>query len=240
MGNVEVTSIEGVDWKCTPIVPGGTDYLHLYKISLIEEKCRLQTFDALLSSEEQFKARHYARKQDQDHFMITRVALRSILSKYTGLDPLSFQFDLGMGNKPFVQTNTPVFFNLSNSSGWVLVAVSNKDVGVDIEFIDPDFSPNDVVHEYFSLAEVNYLDTQRNNLAFYKLWTRKEAFLKATGQGIGDHLKFTPSLNGLHQLNPLLIGSDRNWKVLSFMLNPDYVCAVASEFEAVSFMEYPF
>lgn len=240
MGNVEVTSIERPDWSSSPIILGGNDYVHLYKVSLADEIFKLHRFQALVSFDERLIVSRYVRKQDQDRFTIGRGFLRAILSRYTGIAPLDLQFNLGAGKKPYIQNNVSIFFNISHSLNWVLVAVSNKDVGVDIEFIDPDFSPNEVVHEYFSSAEVNYLDTQPNNSAFYTLWTRKEAFLKATGQGIGDHLKFSPSLNGRHELDPQLSGSDRNWKVLSFMLNPNYVCAVASESEAISYIEYPF
>lgn len=239
MGSIVIGKIVPQDRElkaCVALSAG----VHLYRISIDNNLGRLATFNALLSPDEHFKADRYLKEQDRNRFTIGRGALREILASYMGISAAAIQFDAGINKKPFAIADPQLCFSISYSSDWLLIAVSNKDVGVDIEFIDSDFSSDEVAHEYFSAAELNYLDTQHTNSSFYKLWTRKEAFLKATGQGIGDHLKFTASLDGAHQLDSQLNGSDRNWKVLSFMLNQDYVCAVASEFEAISFMEYPF
>lgn len=239
MGSIDIRIIVPQDLGLKEFVALNAG-VHLYRISIDNTLYRLATFNALLSPDEHFKADRYLKQQDRDRFTVGRGALREILASYMGISATAIQFGAGINKKPFAIADPQLCFSISYSSDWVLIAVSNKDVGVDIEFIDSDFSSNEVVHEYFSSAELNYLDSQNMDTAFYTLWTRKEAFLKGTGQGIGDHLKFTPSLDGIHQLDPQLDGSDRNWKVFSFMLNPHYVCAVASESEAVSFMEYPF
>jgi 4'-phosphopantetheinyl transferase len=65
------------------------------------------------------------------------------------------------------------------------------------------------------------------------LWTRKEALLKATGQGLGEHLKVTPSLNGTHPLSPELLRADKSWEVNSFNLQDGYTGSIANLYGAV-------
>lgn len=238
MGEIEIKSVESLNWIFYDMPTLKIDGVHIYRISLVEDGYRIREFQALLSLDEQIQANRYLKKQDQDRFTISKAALRIILSRYMDIAPKALRFDVDTGKKPFVKSNRTFFFNISHSSDWALIAVSNMEVGIDIEFVKPDFVARDIVQEYFSQDEISYLNSQHTATAFFKLWTRKEAFLKATGQGIGDHLKFTPSLTGVHQLNADLYGYQHNWKVLGFMLNSDYACAVATASDRVFFLDY--
>jgi len=237
MGSIDIRTIADPDWTGTEFVELNHG-IHVYRISLNKSLGQLAAFKALLSSDEQLKASHYFSKQDSDRFIISRAALRMILASYTTISPAAFQFGAGVDQKPFAIGNEQWCFNVSHASDWILIAISTRAVGVDIEFINSGFPFQQIVNEHFNSVEGDYIRALATDLAFYRLWTRKEAFLKATGQGIGDHLKHIPCLNGIHQLDANLRSSERDWKVFSFMLNQDYVCAVASEFEAMSFMEY--
>jgi 4'-phosphopantetheinyl transferase len=240
MGFALIKNIKSLDHKLAEVPVLENDEVHIYRVCLADERTRIQEFQALLSPEEQSRADRYARKQDRDRFVISKGSLRVILSKYTGIAPLGLQFDTGMRKKPVVRNNQPVFFNVSHSSDWALIAISTKEVGVDIEWINPNFNFTGIVQEYFSSAEAKHLAVHNSALAFFELWTRKEAFLKATGQGIGEYLTFTPSLTGIHPLDQQLYGNDRDWNISSFMFNDDYICAVASELDRVFLMEHLF
>jgi 4'-phosphopantetheinyl transferase len=146
---------------------------------------------ALLSGDEQARADRFRQAGDRERFTKGRGALRLILGERTGHDPCSLALVEGDGHKPALRDHPSVQFNLSHSGGFVLIAVGEAPLGVDIEQIKPGF-------EWRPLAAMNFhpderatlapLDGEDARAAFFQAWTHKEAFLKATGIGLTNRL----------------------------------------------------
>ncbi len=142
---------------------------------------------AHLSSDEHSKAARFRFKADADRFMAARGAVRELVGRALDLDPASLRFDAGAHGKPFLAGGGALRFNVSHSGAWVLVAlVEGTEVGIDIELARSDFDVLELGSTVFTDAEVadlTALSGAARRAAFFRLWTRKEAALKAWGTG---------------------------------------------------------
>lgn len=143
-----------------------------------------------LSPEERSRSQRFLDERDSYRYAATRGRLREILSCYTGLPPAQIAFRYGDRGKPYLQENPPVWFNLSHSADLAAVAVSTDfEVGVDIERLRP--VRRDLPDRYFSRSEAEALAALEGDdwrAAFFRCWTRKEAFIKALGEGMRQPL----------------------------------------------------
>ena len=141
----------------------------------------------LLNEEEQARAKRFYFDIHRHHFIVGRGLLRILLGKYLNLAPEKIVFAYGEHGKPYLP-NTTLNFNISHSYGMALLAFTQgRELGVDIEQIRPLEDAAAIAKMNFSAKEVaEYTavpDTQKP-LAFYNCWTRKEAFIKAIGEGL--------------------------------------------------------
>jgi len=185
---------------------------------------------AVISADEVARANRFYQQKDRNRFMLSRWVLRTILAKYIGVQAAEIEFEAGKNKKPHIKNNggLDLHYNMSHSSGRVLLAISDKILGADIEFINTDFGYSEVLADNFSPAEVSYINESDHIDRFFTLWTRKEAITKATAQGLDCDLRLLPALDGLHMVEAGIIASDDNWLINSFMINEKYAASVAS------------
>jgi len=168
--------------------------VHIFKIAV--EKYTTQhssRYTEILSEDEFAKALQFRQRKDTDRFLASRFALRTILSHFVAASPSEIQFFLSESRKPIVKD---IHFNLSHSGDYILIAVGNIPLGIDIEYIMPDFETELLAIECFSKEEQSFLAAQGNrSLDFYTIWTRKESVLKATGEGLTDYMMDFNSLD---------------------------------------------
>lgn len=187
----------------------------------------------LLNYKELEKANRFHKDIDKNRFIIYRSILKFILAAYTKLDVKDIYFNYQSNKKPYLASHPWLCFNISHSEDFAVIAISINPVGIDIEYISKDFDFSEMIQEVFNHPEILAISCaleQKN--AFFNLWTRKEAFVKALGKGIDDDFKNIPCLDGQHTINSNLLNTTKNWKVLSFELTDKYCGAVA--FEEVS------
>lgn len=122
-------------------------------------------------------------------FLVARVVLRQLLGAWCAADPWSLKFSIGPHGKPRLEHPDAPEFNLSHSGQWVAIALAAaQPVGIDVETIDPTVSRDRLAGRYFSpaeQAELAALPEETRWAAFYRGWTCKEAWIKATGRGMG-------------------------------------------------------
>jgi 4'-phosphopantetheinyl transferase len=165
-----------------------TENIHLWFIPLGME-VNLDKLFFLLSTDELQKANQYKFINLKLAYVLRRSALRRILSLYCKVDPRFIKFNYTKFQKPFIEDNfLNLEFNLSNSHQMAILAVSKQSlIGVDLEYVKPIDNIIDIAKNYFSKIEfkkfAHILPEQRLR-AFYVIWTRKEAFVKAIGEGL--------------------------------------------------------
>ena len=145
-----------------------------------------------LSADEQERGRRFHFERDRRRFVATRGLLRRLLGRYLGLDPCRLRFGYGPRGKPFLAGEDELRFNVSHSGGLALLAFARgREVGVDVERERPVPEAEDIARRYFSPreeAELRRLREGEWTAAFFRCWTRKEAFIKATGDGLSRSL----------------------------------------------------
>ncbi|MCO5936378.1 4'-phosphopantetheinyl transferase superfamily protein [Mucilaginibacter sp. RB4R14] len=231
MGVIINRYLNDVTWqKAAAISPVINDSeVHVWRFNISQNIKRLEKFEALLTADEKLRAGKYKQPKDTYRFIVSRGAQRIILGRYLDQPPVELQFVLGENNKPHLigVDGSIVRYNLSHSGDWVVLAIATSSIGADVEFIDAAFPFRDILEDNFSEHEAAYIGTSSKK--FFTLWTRKEAILKATGQGLGEHLCITPALDGTYLLDALLTGSNKNWQLNSFLLHPGYIATVVVE-----------
>jgi 4'-phosphopantetheinyl transferase len=165
--------------------------VHIWRVDLAKQHDDIQRCHRVLSVDETERADRFYFEKDRRRFTVARAAMREILSRYTGLAATHLRFSYGPKGKPDlsgVLEHSGIKFNLSHSSELALFAVTRGlTVGVDIEWIKADFAGGDIAERFFSATEVQTLRSlpaSQQVEAFFSCWTRKEAYIKALGEGV--------------------------------------------------------
>ena len=145
----------------------------------------------VLSPDERARAARFHFDLYRLRFVAARAALRYALGAVTGTAADAIEFDYGAHGKPFLKAGGP-HFNLSHSDNRAMVAVSRiAPVGIDVERISSKRSSPEVANRFFAPQEIRDLaefSGDAHASAFFQIWARKEAILKAVGTGIGGGL----------------------------------------------------
>lgn len=154
-----------------------------------------KNLDLSLSEDDRERAARFRFEGDRHRFLIARASLRTILARYLKTNAAGLQFELGPFGKPGLAQRQDGFdlrFNLAHSHQLALIAIARgREVGVDVEFMRADFANDEVAAHFFSATEVKHLvrlPTGIKTRSFFNCWTRKEAYIKARGEGLSHRL----------------------------------------------------
>lgn len=194
----------------------------------------VSSFRKLLSEQEQQKASRFRFLRDQQSYIVTHAMLRTILGKYLESEPTDIEFVSNTFGKPSLTGKVKkIHFNLSHRSGRSALAFSPKgEIGIDVEKIDPKFDFDLIGYSHFSNAENSFIHEKQDEAykRFYTLWTRKEAFLKAIGTGIGENLgiEVFRKINHFKPEIPCFEIPGGNFYLNSFEFQNEYLISTAS------------
>jgi len=205
------------------------------------ESSRLESLRQLLSPDEREKVARFCFQKTREEFIVARGLLRIILGRCLDANPAELCFRLGPHGKPSLTAGSghdALRFNVSHSGGLILYAVSRqREVGVDLERICSELVVEDLAARFFSPREnaaLLALPKNRRREGFFACWTRKEAFLKAKGDGLSQPLDgFDVSLAPGEPA--ALLGSRgpardvERWSIREVPSIPGYAGAVAGE-----------
>jgi 4'-phosphopantetheinyl transferase len=155
----------------------------------------MEEFLPRLSAEEQQRAARFRISEARHRFILARVMLRHQLGQEIGIAPESVFFAAGTHGKPRLDIpgiDQPPQFNLTHSGDFVALAIADDEVGIDIENLRPVTAAQRLAHRFFSPEERKHVfevDGEARDRAFLRIWTQKEAYLKATGLGVGMPLR---------------------------------------------------
>jgi 4'-phosphopantetheinyl transferase len=210
--------------------------LKLFEIRLSSYYDLVPELMKYLNAAELQRAQKYHFEKDSNQFIICRTLLKFILAQHTGLHIDNIHIEIDTNKKPYLSSNETICFNVSHAADFAIIAVNNHPIGIDIEYINKSFDFLEILESIFSLDETEaVLSAENNTDIFYKFWTRKEAIVKATGQGISDHLIQIPVIDGHHTVSSKLLDGFKDLKVLSFNLNEYYIASLALSRKKTSF-----
>lgn len=215
--------------------------IHIWCACIDLPSLQVQQLAQILSEDELKRAERFYFEQHRNRFIVRRGILRTILSRYLSMEPNQLQFDYGSRGKPTLAETCggdKLRFNLSDSHGFALYAVTgDRDLGVDIEQIRSIEDAEQIAKRFFSPQEyavLRDLAPSQKQAAFFNCWTRKEAYVKAVGDGLSLPLDgFDVSLSPGEPARLLSIKGDpqsaAHWFLQDLNPVPGYVGAIAVE-----------
>jgi len=228
-----------------PIIEGS---IHLWTADLDAWKPHTPKLRELLSDQEIKRLDRLKIHSKKDEFLSSRGILRIILALYTGKDPDRIQLGSTSAGKPILP-GSPIEFNVSHSRDMFVCGISVKSkIGLDIQEVYSISSLDKIVNNYLSPAEYQYLEnlpsSDMRQDHFFAIWTAKEAYLKAVGDGIkenfnqvsiipdsADHRTYRLSL-------PETTSEEGNWTIRSIDLAEGYSSALAYYGEIMELVRY--
>jgi 4'-phosphopantetheinyl transferase len=232
--------------------PLDSNDVHIWLVHLDTSWSYDEGFSQHLSDDEQDRAKRFHFDRHRRRFIVSHGALRQILAGYLGIEPADISYTKASHGKPCLSGShqeAGIFFNLSHSHELAIIAVTGiGEIGVDVEYIQRFRNIDGIAARFFSAAEqAVYKDLvdEFKVLGFYNCWTRKEAFIKALGEGLSHPLKqFDVSLSPSDQPTFLRIGNDHNeasqWTLEALDCGTDYAGAVALRAQGILVTQFEF
>lgn len=215
--------------------------VHVWRASLDMLASEVGVLQPTLSPDELARAERFHFEIDRRRFIVARGLLRAILARYVGIPSSQLSFMYGPHGKPRLAEKTGgewLQFNLSHSDGRALYAVTaNREVGIDLERVTSERDHEAIAEYLFTPGEVGALralPAEKLSETFYRIWTCKEAYVKARGGGLWLPLdRFDVSLIPGKEFELLRLSDTRrdtsHWSLYSFDPWPGYAAALAVE-----------
>jgi 4'-phosphopantetheinyl transferase len=222
-------------------VPGRLTAVDVHVWTIVASSDVAARLRPYLAPEEEEQEARFHQRADADRHIVAHGALRLILASYVATDPRSLRFEIAAKGKPTLVREpamADIRFNMSHSDSMILCAVASaRAVGIDVERIDEGYDFDPVAGISFSLAEqaaLARLPVQDRRGAFFAGWTRKEAYLKGLGEGLGYPLAaFDVSLAagaaGALLGSRLDADAPQRWFLCDLAVEPGYAAALAVE-----------
>ncbi|HVG20211.1 MAG TPA: 4'-phosphopantetheinyl transferase superfamily protein [Blastocatellia bacterium] len=217
------------------------DEVHVWLLALDQSPPHVESLKAILSADERDRAGRFHFQKDHDHYVVARGTVRIILGRYLGMGADRLRFSYTYYGKPALEKEfggESLRFNLSHSHGLALLAVTrDRELGVDIERIRAGISDEGIAERFFSDKEVRMLrglPRELQDQAFFNCWTRKEAYIKARGEGLSMPLAVfdvslipgEPAALLETRLDPL---ESARWSLRELTAAPDFAAAIVVE-----------
>ena len=200
--------------------------LQLYQARLDISQIDFEHLWQFLAEDERSRANNFKREHLKQRFVAARGNLREILGKHLSCEPSEIIFSYGDRGKPYVEG---IYFNVAHSQDLAIYVVcGDRDMGVDLEYIDPKCDVEGISQHYFLPSEheiIRSLSDREKYLAFFRAWTLKESYAKATGQGIANTL----NLVDISSLLKMPIGETLQidgWTLTTLETQPNYAAAL--------------
>lgn len=242
MGQRETgAGLMGERWQEPPAalaLPEGE--VHVWRAGLDRPAAEMASLAATLSEEEEERADRFYFERDRQRFAAGRAILRMLLGHYLGMAADAVGFEYGPQGKPALAEgcgDRSLSFNLSHSHDLALFAFARRRaVGVDVERVRPLSDAAAIARRFFSSREVAALQAARaarQETVFFEIWTRKEAYIKALGEGLSRPLGGFSVALGKERAPLGHVEGDaaeaERWRLAPLFLDAEYVAAVAVE-----------
>ena len=219
--------------------------VHVWRVflpALESQKAHLEEF---LSNEQIERGRKIIRYRERNYHPIKAGMLKALIAKYLNVNPVKVNFAMSQYGKPSIAssgTGQPLEFNVSHSGDWFFLALTLRNpVGIDVEAMKPDFPVVDVSGRFFSANEaslVKLTPESRRPETFFRIWVRKEAYIKAIGKGLSLSLKSfeVPGLSSIHDHDDVMQACDfvgtlnSQWKFYDIPAVSGYLACFVTNF----------
>ena len=223
------------------------DQIHIWKLDLNLHKVNLKhLYENVLSPDEKKRSDKLKSKDDQKRSIYSRGLLREKLGAYLDFNPAEISFSYNKYGKPSLnaEVHTEVLkFNVSHSKDIVIYAIArNREIGIDVEYLKDINRAEKIVERFFSEEEKKFYNSQpehKKKWAFFSLWTRKEAYSKAMGRGIGLPSKdFELNLIPDNKRGSSDSFKKSKWMLYNVEIESEYLAALVTEGNDINIKYY--
>lgn len=222
----------------------GPDEVHVWQVPLGVAADAVASAFGVLSASEQTQARRFTFEDGQRRFTVARGALRRILSHYLNDPPDAHTFETGPHGKPslppppMAEGRHPLRFNVSHTNDIAVIAVAwHRELGIDIECVDRKVEMENLSKRFFSPTEAEAVlqaEAARRRDVFFRIWTTKEAYIKARGDGLSlplDQFDVVPDLAKPPGLLATRHDPDdlARWRFARVDVSSEFACTLAVE-----------
>ena len=229
------------------VVELSKEHIHVFLLNL-NNYDDITLYD-YLSEDEKERADKLKVKQKRKQFIVSRSVLRKLISNCIDKNYDEIKFYYAEHDKPFIKekhNNKTIKFNISHSEDYILIALTLENrVGIDIEKINKKIDAESLSKRFFSQNEYEYLKSIEINKkldAFYTIWTKKEAFIKATGKGVAFGLDKFSVTSDKQIISKIDIGNEINsieeWFCFELMPVDEYKTALVTDVKDVELIFY--
>ncbi len=215
--------------------------IHIWRANLDLPSMMLKKLARILSEDEKTRANRFRFEQHRDRFIAARGILRQLLGNYLQIKSDLVIFEYSSRGKPQIVSSLNqdnLQFNVSHSQDWDLYGFNyQRIIGVDLEYIKDNIDYKQLAKRFFRTQElqlINSYPAREQKTIFFQLWTAKEAYLKATGDGLAeslDTIQFT--LNNNSKLNLVAIKQAQqqasHWLIDNFIPQDNFIATIAVE-----------
>jgi 4'-phosphopantetheinyl transferase len=197
-----------------------------------------------LSPDEIERALRFRAEEDRDLFIVARGILRKILSRYASEPAEKLVFRYGSKGKPYLRDRPDVQFNVAHSGGFAVYGVCGEELGVDVESVNLSTDWRKISERFFSareLEELGRLDRTQQLRGFFSCWARKEAYIKAIGEGVATLAKFyagarpSPGEGAVDEE-----GKRRQWYFKDLNVGDEHAGAIVTRFDQCRIRRFTF
>ncbi|MDI1232598.1 MAG: 4'-phosphopantetheinyl transferase superfamily protein [Methylobacter sp.] len=214
------------------------DTIEIWHGNIVADDEHYQSCWRVLDAAEQAQAEKFKHDWLRKRYVEVHGRLRNVLAQTLNLPPEKISIKKAEHGKPYLADNPELVFNLSHSANTMVIAVGwNCQLGVDVECCKPRASLAALVDKCFAEEEIAYwnqLPEAQKTVEFYRFWTRKEAFVKATGRGIGlglNHCVVNPENQAGFLRVPVNCGQAAMWQVRDIALGLGICSALVTDKE---------
>jgi 4'-phosphopantetheinyl transferase len=219
----------------------GSDEVHVWRARLAVVAPQVEALAQTLAADERARAQRFHFQRDRTHYIAARGLLRAILGRYLDEQPDRLRFCYSPHGKPALAeayAADALRFNVSHAHEMALYAITRgREIGIDLEHIRADVTGEHIAARFFAPREVSMLQAlppHRRHEAFLTLWTRKEAYVKARGDGLSlDLTRFDVSRAVVEPATHVTSDGERHelrrWSLRDLAPGPHYVAALAVE-----------
>lgn len=210
--------------------------IYATKISDIIKE-RIDKLCVFISPEKKYKIERFFHKKDKIRALIGELLIRTIIVEKLGSRNEDIIFDKNLYGKPYLKDCRNFNFNISHSGDFVVCAIDDKPIGIDIEQVKH-MEYEDIAERFFLASEFEYIekaDLSSKIKRFYEIWTLKESYIKCCGEGLSMPLKsFSINMDGYENIKVVTNTKFNKFSLNLIDIDLDYKMAVCSMNKTIS------
>lgn len=206
--------------------------MKIYAIKILDiSKEKLDKLCLLIDSEKKYKIEKFINRKDKVRALIGEILIRTIIVQELGIRNKNIAFEKNKYGKPYLKEYQQFNFNLSHSGDFVVCAIDDKSIGIDIEEVRY-IKYEEIAKSFFTISEFDYIvrnDSDIQLSKFYEIWTLKESYIKCCGQGLTIPLKsFSIDMDEYGNVKAITDNERNEYIFKRFDMGLDYKIAVCS------------